>query len=214
MGRGRSGRVSASSASRTVTHPTVTDIDTYGWDLYDSERRQWYSDTLNVDDLRAQIYNDTVYGFTGNDFRAIHRNENETGNNIIDDIIDNPNSPVYADTQFRGLKFFGESGLTPRQEVEAILASGIWKEPGATSFSASRHVANDFASWDSTSSSSVSVVVVYSNPTTGMPIKHLSRFAFEDEVLHSRKQMTNGYAITGSQWSADGRRVEIYIKDR
>lgn len=185
--------------------------------MNEDSRVQWFKDTLQTNDAQANTDQSTIWDFTGSGFTDMHTNVNTEGNDVIDAIINNPNSPVYVGDQFRGLKIWGsnmESGVTPEQFIKNIIKGGIWREEGATSFSASEDVANSFAAWNNDQSGYVSVKVKYVNPTTGMPIKHLSRFSYEDEVLHSRNQMTNGYKIVKSKWSSGGKKVEITIADR
>lgn len=185
--------------------------------MSEDSRVQWFKDTLQTNDAQANTDQSTIWDFTGSGFTDMHTNVNTEGNDVIDAIINNPNSPVYVGDQFRGLKIWGsnmESGVTPEQFIKNIIKGGIWREEGATSFSASEDVANSFAAWNNDQSGYVSVKVKYVNPTTGMPIKHLSKFSYEDEVLHSRSQMTNGYNIINSKWSNDRKKVVITIADR
>ena len=220
MGRGRSGRVSANTASPQVskTHPQVTNINAYGDHRLDEpDRVEWLRNTLNTSNSQAEKNEETIYSFTGGGFKAMHNNTNKAGNDIIDAVIDNPLSPVYVGQQFRGLKIYAsdmEKGVTPEQFVNNIIKGGVWSEQGATSFSASRGVANSFAGWNGNQNGYISVIVHYPKATTGMPIKHLSRFDYEDEVLHSRKQMTNGYNIINSQWLPGKKKIIITVADR
>ena len=220
MGRGRSGRMTSSNTasvkvSQVQQHPQITDINAFGENrLPQDERIQWLQNTLNTSSDQAINDEATVWNFTGGGFTAMHNNTNTVGNDVIDAIIDNPTSPVYVGTQYRGLKFYGKHGKTPQEGLNALINGGVWTEKGATSFSAKKSVAEGFAGWHGNSGSYVRTVVVYQNPTTGMPIKHLSRFDYEDEVLHSRKQMTNGYKITSHQWLNNGKKVIIYITDK
>lgn len=217
MGRGRSGRVSQSRASQTRSHPTVTDINTYGENIGKEARTEWLLNRLNTNEAQAQLDEETVWSFTGGGFDDMHWDRNTAGNDVIDAIIDNANSPVYVGEQFRGLKIREsdmKNGVTPEQFIKNIINSGVWTEPGATSFSASSSVAESFAGWNGSHDGYISVVVKYPNATTGMPIKHLSRFSYEDEVLHSRKQMKKGYAIQQTQWLPGNKQVVITVKDR
>lgn len=220
MGRGRSGRIGIVGASTRVsrsasTHPKVTDINQFGENLNGDQRRDWLMNHLGVSESEAQQGQKTIYHFTGGGFGDMHKDIDKAGNDVIDSIIGNPNSPVFDGIQFRGLSIEpGDmvAGVTPRQFIENIINGGVWREQGATSFSATRSVADDFAGWHSTGDH-VSMVLIYENGTTGMPIKHMSMFSYEDEVLHSRQQMKNGYNITGHQW-LDDRHVVVRIADR
>lgn len=172
-------------------------------------------DNLRLSEKDAQEQGDSIYYFT-HTYDDIHWGRDEYNNNMIDKAIANPNAPIYTGQQFRGLKLLSDdmpAGVTPRQYLQRILDTGVWKENGATSFSASLHVAEDFAGVHHPfiGENRIPVIVHYQG-RTGMPIKHMSAFAHENEVLHSQKQMKDGYDIVEHHW--EGGVAHITIKDR
>ena len=202
-----------------ANQPQVNDIDLFGSHLDEDERTEWMQDYLGVDESEARTMQDAINHFTY-DYEDIHWGRDEYRNDLIDRVLEHPNAPVYSGEQYRGLHFDAvdmPKGVTPRQAIEKILKSGVWKEEGATSFSASHHVAADnFASVNHSMNNGVdriAMVITYKG-RTGMPIKHMSDFASENEVLHSRKQMTKGYDIVDYNWRSDGGAVFVTIADR
>lgn len=235
MGRGRSGRVSATPAERTTSgnpaaHPAISDINAFGElntgrkskQHTDPDARgpsidsiEWFRNNMGMSIADARRAADTVLFFSRGGDNFMHNNLDEgngkANNKIIDAVIDNPMSPTYSRQQFRGLLFknadFNGDAATA---VRSIISNGKWAENGASSFSASFSVARRFARWSGMfNNSGVSVILHYTGGD-GMPIKHLSSFPSEDEVLHSRKQMTSGYRIVNHRWT-DSRHVEIWL---
>lgn len=194
--------------------PRVNDIDQFGQNLSGDQRTEWMRNTLGLNEKDAQEQGNAINYFTVN-YDDIHWGRDDYRNDMIDKAIANPNAPIFTGEQFRGLSLDGDNmpaGTTVRQFLQRILDTGEWKEAGATSFSASLHVAQDFAkTYISPGPNHVSVIVHYQG-RTGMPIKHMSEFPHENEVLHSRRQMKNGYDIVEQHW--ENGVVHITIKDR
>lgn len=202
-----------------ANHPGVNDIDQFGHDLGHEERTKWLMENLGVSRSLAESANSAIYDYTLDAYDVIHSGEDDRGL-TIDDIIHNPNAPVYTGAQYRGLFItqdgldeFTGGGMTPREYLENILKTGVWKEPGVSSFSASQGVAMNFGKFNNSwkEKDSVSVMLHYTNGKSGMPIKHLSQIPGEDEILHSGEQMREGMDIAEFRWYNGPKGLELHI---
>ena len=211
--------VSYKDYSGVIDWRRVGNINAFGEDeMSRDERTAWLQRTLKVGREDAQRYGDSINYFTSN-YESIHDGTDEYNNAQINAAIENRNAPVYSGVQWRGLHLDAENmpaGVTPRQFIENIIKGGVWKENGATSFSATRRIAEEnFAGVSSYSNGPdrVPVVIQYQG-RTGMPIKHMSDFSHEDEVLHSQRQMKRGYDIVEHHWAKNNTVVYITIADK
>lgn len=175
-------------------------------------------DTLKINEQDAKEQGDAINYFTGGGYGPIHDGSDTYYNDLIDKAIANPNSPIYTGEQFRGIKLWNSdmpTGITTREYIQTIIDKGLWSENGATSFSAHMSVAEDFGGVHGymRGHDYTSVIIKYQGHT-GMPIKHISDFEHEKEVLHSRQQMKRGYDIVDHSWSSDGGTVTITIRDK
>lgn len=195
----------------------VNDIDFFGSHLDEDGRRQWMIDNLRLSRDDADEQAKAINYFTDT-YTEIHNGEDTYRNDMIDRALDNRNAPVYSGEQYRGIRIRSNdmpNGVTMRQFIQDIINSGTWKENGATSFSATKRIAESFAGlhYSSAGRDYIPVMINYKG-RHGMPIKHMSEFASEDEVLHSRKQMKGGYDIVSHRWADDGSAVYITLRDR
>ena len=197
--------------------PRIGDIDTLGEKLGREGRIAWLMG-LGVDRKQAEAAEKVMTDYSEGDYDVIHDGTNKAANDIIDAILDNSKAPIFTGEQFRGVyvspdaaKKFG--GTTPREYLNYIISTGEWKEPGATSFSATQSVAEDFGKFylDKRLNGGVSVLLSYRSGRSGMPFKHLSSFPGEDEVLHSGKQMHDGMKIVSHEWKDGYRGLELYL---
>ena len=193
-----------------------------------SERSvQWFKDTMGMDDKTARESAEAFLYFSHHGDYEAHRNigKGVKTNDLLDRAIEAPNAPVYTGVQHRGLlltkddiaKTLGtKRAVSPREYINTIISSGVWKEPGATSFGTSGY--DSAKSWAKVlyphTDGEVSVIVEYAGGKSGFPMAHLSRYPGEREALHSRKQMRKGMPITGHKWSSDGKLVTIYVTDK
>ena len=186
---------------------------------------KWFQDHMGMNYAEAKEAAEAFlyYSYHG-DYEA-HRDigKGVTTNDILDKVINANNAYIYTGTQHRGIKItrdglskMGITGVTPRQFINSILKTGVWKEPGATSFGAGGEMAaKAWAGYYSSSLKSgggVSCVVEYVGGKTGFPMRHLSKFPNENEVLHSRREMSRGMQIVDYKW--DGHYVKIRVTDR
>ena len=191
----------------------TNDIDQWGIHLNRDERTQWMRDHLGLSEKDAREQGDAINYFS-HTYDDIHNDRDDYRNDLINKAIANPNAPIYTGEQFRGLSIKLKNmpaGLTPMQFIEKIIHEGEWRENGATSFSASISVARDFAESYYHNPNQIPVIIHYQGPH-GMPIKHLSEFSYENEILHSQKQMKGGYDIVEHHW--DGHEFHMTIKNK
>lgn len=198
-----------------ANHPGVNDIDAFGKNLGHDGRVKWLMDNVGLSKQEAERGADTIYDYTGSGYDEIHNGTDKEGGDIIDAIIHNPNAPVYTGSQYRGifvsqdnLDYFTGGGITPREYLENILKTGVWKEPGVSSFSSNIQTAFSFGKFDYQwkTQNDISVLIVYDNGKSGMPIKHMSGLPGENEVLHSGKQMRDGLDIVQYNWVDGGKK--------
>lgn len=213
------------SGLASTEHPSVSNIDAWGEKhdgTYEREWRiNWFMNNMNMSRDEAEKAEEAI-NYYSLEYEDIHQGKDVARNDIIDKTFDNPLSPVFVGDTFRGLyvspsvveKIAGGNSITPREYLQNVVDSGIWKEPGATSFSSSRKIAEGFGKfYMDKSDGSVSVLVHYSDGKSGMPIKHLSEIPRENEVLHSGRQMKDGMPITKYEWTNSGRELHIYVTD-
>ena len=170
-------------------------------------------DRLGLSEKDAREQGEAIHFFS-HTYDDIHNDRDNYRNDLINKAIASPNAPTYTGEQFRGLSIDLHNmpaGVTPMDFINKVIREGEWRENGATSFSASISVARDFARSYSHSPDHIPVIIHYQGPH-GMPIKHLSQFPHENEILHSQKQMKGGYDIVESHW--DGHEFHMTIKNK
>jgi len=117
-------------------------------------------------------------------------------------IMDSPNTPVYNGTIYRGISFSSKEAL-----MDALKRSpGVWTEPGITSFSSDRNVADGFASqkdWG--------LVITCDNNKTGIPFKHISQLSGEDEVLSPGGHRVPGWSYNPQDVIIDNTAKKVFI---
>ena len=201
-----------------ISHPVVNDIDWVEPYMSTDQKKEWLKNTMSVE-LSDQEINDTIdaaenYSMSG--YTAIHNGNSPKETALIDAVIEDPNAPVYGKTQYRGIHVSKSdlNGQDPKEWVEDIIKTGVWKEPGISSFSSSESTAKSFGHFNSDydDDDEVHILIINDGHMTGMPFKHLSECTSENEVLHSSKQMLNGMAITG-YYTQNGNEYYIHVDD-
>ena len=153
--------------------------------------------------------------YSGNGFHEIHNNNPDNDPevareiNLIDRVLGGKNTPVYKGAVYRGVKYRdGEA------ELRKIIKNGQWNEKGITSFSSYPGIADNFSDATSKSTSEISVIlrVPAGKNISGVPFKHMSMYASEDEVLMPSSVRNRGWTITKSTWTTNkhGRKV-VYL---
>lgn len=155
--------------------------------------------------------------YSGSGFRAIHKNNPNNDPKIaaeikaIDRVLTSKSAPIYKGEIFRGISWTqGEKALRTR------INSGLWTEPGITSFSTKRSVADNFSSG---SSAAIRVILheKAGKNISGVPFQHLSIYGKDEaEVLTPSSVANRGWTIKSAKWShtpAGGQTVTIEIEE-
>ena len=145
---------------------------------------------------------------------------------IIDNMLNNPNMPIYNGTIYRGLMIGDDTEdvqnpLTYEQKINVILESGEWKEPGISSFSSNKTIANNFAGinkedtelndyFSIDNKEYCHILLKCEDNKSGAAVSHLSRYA-EDEVLIPSDVAQEGWKIIDYtiETNYDGRKTYI-----
>lgn len=153
--------------------------------------------------------------YSGAGSRAIHNNNPDNDPevareiNLIDRVLGGKNTPVYKGAIYRGVKWeAGEAAL------RKTIKNGQWTEKGITSFSSYPGIADNFSDVTSRKTDGISVIlrVPAGKNISGVPFKHMSVYASEDEVLMPSSVRNRGWTITKSTWTTNkhGRKV-VYL---
>ncbi len=200
-----------------VSHPIVSDIDHYKPYMDTQEKVDWLKDhhskTLTEQEAQATIAAAENYSLSG--YSKIHNGKSPKETALIDAMIEDPKAPVYAKTQYRGIHVSQSDlgGQDPKAWIEDIIKTGVWKEPGVSSFSATKSTAMSFGHFGYNKPGEIHILITNHGKTTGMPFKHISECTSENEVLHSAKQMLAGIKITGYHTNKAGNEYFIEVDD-
>ncbi len=203
-----------------ANHPQVNDINQFGQYLSHEERTKWLMDNVGLSKQDAEKGSSAIHAYTGSAYDDIHNGTDTVRGDIIDNIIHNAKSPVFTGEQYRGLYIsqdrldeFTGGGVKPSDYLQNIIKTGVWKEPGVSSFSSTQATARSFGKFDYSwkDSNDVSVMLTYKDGKSGMPIKHMSGIPGENEVLHSGRQMRNGLDIVDYKWKHGKKGTELHI---
>ena len=144
---------------------------------YDDKVVQISKDT-NVDETDAKIMLDNIEYFTHYGYQYVRKGENPFAEKVIETFIER--SPTYNGEIYRGMVLRGENGnafISQLKDGAEIDMKGI------SSWSSDVKVAKKFASL----SGFESRVILKSKNKSGVGIKHISKYASENEVIHSGK---------------------------
>lgn len=160
------------------------------------EKEQWLRDNLgySVDKARDTVY--ALEGYTDRGYHDIHMQNFEGYHGDatrkdaedIDDLLHHPKMKKYHGTCYRGLKW----SQFKFEELEDLLNSGIWKEPGITSFSVDESDASKFAVRNSLYDA---IHITLRNSKSGCEIGFLSAGGGEGEVLFPSDVCRRGFKI-------------------
>lgn len=180
------------------------------------EAIKWFQDNMGMNAADAEKAANIFLKYSKRGDTPLHNDTDKAGNDLLDKIIHTGNAPVYSGNQFRGMHITGLAlqtrgvNVTPEQYIQGIIKGGVWKDAGATSFSASERVAHGFANSQSVRPGDASVILHYEAGKSGFPMQHLSSYPGEREVLHSRAQMRKGMKIASSRTEKNKRGGTIY----
>ena len=199
--------------------PRVSDINAFGAYLKREDKISWlkkhHSKTLSDEEAEATI--DAAVNYSEVGYKKIHNGQSPSETRLIDAMIEDPSTPVYDGDTYRGIQIFpSKIGMDPKEYIENIIKTGVWREPGVSSFSSTRDVAEDFGGFLDHYSSyddSIHVMIINRGRSKGMPFKHISNHSGENEVLMSSKTMLRGLKIVGYSVAKDGREYYIEVDD-
>ena len=185
--------------------------------MTEDQKVDWIAKRAGVSEREAERILRAIDDYTGDDFYDdIHTGADEMRERILDSFLNNRRVPVYGGETYRGLMIRDEPGRSSRSIVEGILKSGVWKEPGITSFSSSRDIASEFAgiTMGYRSMGYTGVLLRNVRNRTGVPINHLSRNphgSIEYEVMHPSSIKDRGFNILG--YRQEGRHFIVDISE-
>lgn len=175
---------------------------------------KWIMSELSVDSKKADAYRYSIESFTykGNENMRKYQfgTYKPTGIPSVDDMIKEHvenveeyirNAPKWEGETFRGL------GLS-KDDLESVLNSGTIQNGALTSWSSSIKVAEEYARENGRIPGRVKVILHCTDQKMGTPIKHLSHYTREDEVLCSSK---SEYKILRHEEIGDV--THIYLKE-
>ena len=226
MAKGKSGLTTTSQPGvipkqkepEEPSHPIVDDINAFGGYLSKSEKIDWlmknHSESLTEDEAEAIINAAEYYSSMG--YHNIHTGKDVKNQKLIDKMLDDPKAPVYGKNSYRGMDIdtHDTNGKDPKQYIMEVINSGVWKEKGISSFSASKNVAmgsyfGNFGASNPSNPNRIHVLLTYKGHTVGMPFKHISECTSEDEVLMSSTVAKKGWKIT--KWHTNKGGNEFFI---
>lgn len=207
-----------------VKHPVVTDINFVDPYMSTSEKEEWLkqnsSKKLTDKEASATIKAAEHYSLSG--YHSIHWGNSPDETAKIDSMIEDPKAPVYGKNSYRGIMVTTSSLATHGVTVSAkdwvmnIINSGVWKEPGVSSFSATKSTAMSFGHFGSSNpvnQDKIHILITNKGHTKGMPFKHISECTSENEILQSSKTMKSGMKIIGWHTNKAGNEFFIDVDD-
>lgn len=150
----------------------------------------WIENTTGMEHEKAEKAFDALRSYAFSGYTPIHCDAQtpwaQEQIKRIDEVLTNKNVPVYDGMIYRGVN------IEDRTVLQKAIETGIWREPGITSFSSSEFVAQKFA----TKGNGANVIIVDMGNKTGVPIQHLSAFGtIEAEVLKPSSIKKKGLKI-------------------
>lgn len=141
------------------------------------EKVKWITSNVGCSESEAADIVGSMEYYSMNGYKTIHGDKNadlQHTKNILK-VFDSKNVPRYSGVTHRGLSFGS------KEELLGVLqnSKGIWNEPGITSFSTDRSIADGFAS-----NKQYGLVLTVKNGSAGIPFSHMSQLAYEHEVLY------------------------------
>lgn len=208
-GGGSSG-LQSSNGSKEHARPTSGHIGHE--EMFEGEKVDWIKKVLDVDDKEAQRILTQIENYLNeDDYKDIHSGKRKIAESMIDKLLNGSKVPIFNGETFRGVYIRPDGGRSPDSIVQEILKSGRWREPGITSFSSSRSVANDFADPLLGKGNGVGVVIRNVRNRTGVPVAHLSGHYNEMEVMHPSSIRNSGFKIL--DWEKRGNTYHVTVTE-
>ncbi|MBR4027687.1 MAG: hypothetical protein IKJ01_09110 [Lachnospiraceae bacterium] len=170
------------------------------------EKINWISQVVpNINKLSAKQIVHSMEFYSGNGYSTIHWDKEaklEETKDILK-VFDSHNVKPYKGTIYRGLSF------DSKEELINILKNcrGVWKEPGITSFSADKDIAEMYFA----KTRNWGLVLSCSNNKSAIPFRHISILPKEDEILSPGGHRNNGWKIDYKSISVDKTNHMVYV---
>ncbi len=118
-------------------------------------------------------------------------------------VFDSVKTYPYKGTIYRGLYF------DSWEDLVNVLSRGRgkWKEPSITSFSTDISIAENFAS-----RSQWGLVLICKNNKSGIPFKHISKMAYEDEILSPGAHRNKDWNLNVDSLHMDKEKKIVYVE--
>lgn len=169
------------------------------------EGTEWIARTTGLSMKEAGDAHEGIQAFSDYGYKDIHNYSDEKNyynisgkqrSDAIDKYLNSPSIPKYKGNLYRGMTIRTDN----LSGIDKMLESGIWKEPGITSFSTDEKQAHLYSNPDSLSSA---IHITLKNNTHASTIGHLSIGGGEREALYP-SSIKNGLKIV------DYKKIPIY----
>lgn len=189
--------------------------------MTDEESREWVRNICpDADDKKVNEIVNACKDYSTFSYREMHNNNPDNDEEVqrkidaVDSLLHSKNAPIYKGELYRGIKWVGKEEI-----LNDIIASGVWTEPGMTSFSASIDVAKSFAGCDYPGKGITNIILHEKSGKniSGVPFKHLSEMPMEEEVLTPSSVRERGWNILSSKFSTSengGRTLYLEVEER
>lgn len=184
--------------------PEYHQISDYEFSL--DEKIDWVCKLIsNMERTVAKQVVTSMEYFSGMGYKTVHWDTEGKLSETKDilQIFDSGNVPSYKGRIYRGLSFGS------KKEIVKVLkqSRGVWKEPGITSFSASKDIAREvFAKNDKWG-----LVLTCNNNKSAIPFRHISKLSWEDEVLSPGGHRNSGWKIDYNSIRIDEDERMVYV---
>ena len=210
---GNSGGSSGLQTSNGAREHSRLKGDQIGYEeMFENEKMDWIKNVLGVDDKEAKRILLQVENYlTGEDYKDIHAGKRKLAEEMIDKLLTGRKVPIYNGETFRGLYVRPDGSRSPDSIIKDILNTGRWMEPGITSFSSNRGVAQNFADPLGGGGTGVGVLIRNVRNRTGVPVAHLSGHYNEMEVMHPSSVRGSGFKILS--WEKRGNIYHVDVSE-
>ncbi len=199
-------------AASLGSHPT-TDKHFFDHKISYPERVDWMKSVTGTSEYESDLMTQATYDYTGNYYDDIHDGTDTDRIQQIDKFLNNPNVPVYSGTTYRGVEIrpSKDGSKTAYEVAQQLVSANNWKEPGITSFSTEISTARSFAGTHSNPDKRCGIVIINEQNLSAVPVKHLSHYFNENEVLHPSSIKDRGFKIDHSRTHFDSSKSVFYI---